>query len=94
MTPERPRDFRVARPGPAWEAMPLPALILDAQGRVAAMNDAAEIWLNISRRSLLGQALEGNGIAGRLRIHPSLRPLAASGCSASPASIARASSLN
>ncbi|MBM3603833.1 MAG: PAS domain-containing sensor histidine kinase [Alphaproteobacteria bacterium] len=75
MSCPRPRDFAVATPGPAWEALPLPALILDTRGRVAAMNDAAEIWLNMSRNSLLGKALEGKEMAARLRIRPSLRPL-------------------
>jgi two-component system, NtrC family, nitrogen regulation sensor histidine kinase GlnL len=71
------RDFRQAMPGPGWEALPLPALILDAEGRVAALNDAAEVWLNISRNSTLGRVLEGDEMATRLRIAPSLRPLAA-----------------
>ncbi|TGN60461.1 PAS domain-containing sensor histidine kinase [Paracoccus liaowanqingii] len=73
----RPRDFREISPGPGWEALPLPALILDSCGRVAAMNDAAEIWLNISRNSTLGRVLEGDELSTRLRLQPSLAPLIA-----------------
>ena len=76
MTP-RPRDFREAAPGPGWAALPLPALILDADGRVAAMNDAAEIWLNLSRNSTLGRALDGDEMSMRLRLQPGLGPLLA-----------------
>ncbi|ODT59096.1 MULTISPECIES: ATP-binding protein [Paracoccus] len=76
MTP-RPRNFREAAPGPGWEALPLPALILDAEGRVAAMNDAAEIWLNLSRNSTLGRMLEGDEMSTRLRLRPTLAPLMA-----------------
>lgn len=75
MTCRRPADFREARPGPGWDSLPLPALVLDDKGRVAAMNDAAEVWLNVSRNSTIGKALEGESMAKRLRIRPSLRPL-------------------
>ncbi|WP_410217827.1 two-component system sensor histidine kinase NtrB [Paracoccus sp. (in: a-proteobacteria)] len=75
MSCARPSGFRAARPGPGWEALPLPALILDDRGRVAAMNDAAEVWLNMSRNSLLGRTLEEEDMAARLRILPSLQPL-------------------
>jgi two-component system nitrogen regulation sensor histidine kinase GlnL len=71
----RPKDFIPATTGPGLDALPMPALVLDAKGRVAAMNDAAEIWLNISRTSTLGKALDGDDMATRLRIAPSLRPL-------------------
>lgn len=75
MTCARPADFREACPGPGWDSLPLPALVLDEKGRVAAMNDAAEIWLNISRNSTIGKTLEGEAMTKRLRVHPSLRPL-------------------
>lgn len=75
MTRRSPAGFDEARPGPGWEALPLPALVLDSQGRVAAMNNAAEIWLNMSRNSTLGRALEGDEMGTRLRIQPSLGPL-------------------
>lgn len=77
MTCPPPADFREARPGPGWNAMPLPALILDERGRVAAMNDAAEVWLNMSRNSTIGRTIEGETMSKRLRILPGLRPLVA-----------------
>ncbi|SIQ78970.1 two-component system, NtrC family, nitrogen regulation sensor histidine kinase GlnL [Paracoccus thiocyanatus] len=64
--------FVPAEVGPNWSALPLPAVILDAQGRIAAMNDLAEAFLNVSCRSSLGQALEGAEMRKRLRIVPRL----------------------
>ncbi|KGJ04792.1 ATPase [Paracoccus halophilus] len=55
--------------------MPLPAIILDAQGRIAAMNDLAEAFLNISCRSSLGLAIEGADMLKRLRVVPPLATL-------------------
>ena len=75
MTASPARGFHSARPGPGWDALPLPALVLDETGRIAAMNDAAESWLNLSRNSALGRTLESEAVAGRLRIRPSLRDL-------------------
>ena len=75
MTRRSPAGFGQVQPGPGWDALPLPALVLDDQGRVAAMNDAAEIWLNLSRTSTVGKPLEGDEMAARLRIQPSLSPL-------------------
>ncbi|MEX3015342.1 nitrogen regulation protein NR(II) [Gymnodinialimonas hymeniacidonis] len=37
-----------------WASLPIPALILDADDRIADVNPAAEAFLNTSRRSLLG----------------------------------------
>lgn len=62
--------FVPAQVGPNWSALPLPAVILDAQGRIAAINDLAEAFLNISRRSALGQVLEGPDMQKRLRVVP------------------------
>lgn len=64
--------FAPAVVGPNWSALPLPAIILDASGRIAAMNDLAESFLNISCRSSLGQQIEGPEMVKRLRIVPSL----------------------
>ncbi|MDO5704235.1 MAG: ATP-binding protein [Paracoccus sp. (in: a-proteobacteria)] len=64
-------------PGPEWEALPLPALIADPAGQVRAVNEAAEIWLNLSRRSLIGRPIDDAGMAGRLRIDPALSPFIA-----------------
>ena len=67
--------FANVQPGPGWNTLPLPALILDESGRVVAMNDAAEIWLNLSRNSTLGKSLEGEDMEKRLRILPSIAPV-------------------
>ncbi|SIT04525.1 two-component system sensor histidine kinase NtrB [Paracoccus saliphilus] len=75
MTCPPPADFREAKPGPGWLQLPLPALILDEKGRVGAMNDAAEIWLNLSRNSTVGRPLDSDDMVKRLRILPSLGPL-------------------
>ncbi|MBF9042136.1 PAS domain-containing protein [Rhodobacterales bacterium HKCCE4037] len=37
-----------------WASLPIPALILDAENRIADVNPAAESFLNSSRRSLVG----------------------------------------
>ena len=66
------QDFVPAQVGPNWSGLPMPALILDAQGRIAALNDQAEAFLNISCRSALGQQIEGPEMAKRLRIVPAL----------------------
>ena len=75
MTAPRPEGFAVARPGPGWDALPLPALIIDPAGRISAMNDAAEIWLNLSRRFALGRSFDNEELEARLRIAPPLAPL-------------------
>lgn len=64
--------FHPAVVGPNWSALPLPAVILDSQGRIAALNDLAEAFLNISSRSSVGQAIEGPEMLKRLRIVPPL----------------------
>ncbi|MFT4013806.1 MAG: ATP-binding protein [Paracoccus sp. (in: a-proteobacteria)] len=64
--------FVPAEVGPNWSALPLPAVIVDAQGRVAGMNDLAESFLNVSRRSAMGHLLEGPEMLKRLRIVPSI----------------------
>ncbi len=64
--------FVPAEVGPNWSALPLPALIVDAQGRVAGMNDLAEAFLNVSRRAAMGQLVEGPDMLKRLRIVPAL----------------------
>ncbi len=72
MTKPRPADFIPATIGPNWASLPLPAVILDARGRVAAMNDLAEPFLNVSARSMLGRVLADDGKEARLRILPPL----------------------
>ena len=58
--------------GPNWSALPLPVIILDGRGRIAAMNDLAESFLNISCRSSLGHPIEGPEMLKRLRVVPPL----------------------
>lgn len=65
------------QPGPGWDGLALPALIVDREGHVLAMNDAAEIWLNLSRNWTLHRRLDSEAMAARLRITPSLLPLLA-----------------
>jgi two-component system nitrogen regulation sensor histidine kinase GlnL len=48
-------DFPI--PGAFWASLPVPALLVDAEGTVIEVNPAAELFLNLSVRSLKGQAL-------------------------------------
>ena len=52
MSPYRP-PYPV--PGVIWASLPIPALLIDAEGRIAEVNPAAETFLNASLRSLKGQ---------------------------------------
>lgn len=61
----------------AWDALPLPALRLDAEGRIAGLNGAAEAWLNLSRRMALGQRPGDPALASRLTFDPALALIAA-----------------
>ena len=65
-------SFVPAEVGPNWSALPLPAVIIDSQGRIAGLNDLAEAFLNISRRSATGQMIEGHDMQKRLRVSPAL----------------------
>ena len=64
-------------PGPSFDALPLPGLMLDAEDRLVGVNDAAELWLNLSRRMALGHRLSDEVIQSRLRITPEICPLLA-----------------
>lgn len=44
-------------PGAFWASLPVPALLVDANGLVVEINPAAELFLNLSVRSLKGHAL-------------------------------------
>lgn len=55
-----------------WMALPVPALRFDDAGRFAALNDAAQAWLNLSERSAVGLAPDDPRLAGRLRVDPAL----------------------
>jgi len=39
---------------PLWTSLPIPAMILDAEDRIADVNPAAETFLNTSKKGLLG----------------------------------------
>ena len=40
-----------------WSAIPLPALIIDAAGRISEVSPSAETFLNLSQKGLVGQIL-------------------------------------
>jgi two-component system nitrogen regulation sensor histidine kinase GlnL len=42
-------------PGVVWASLPLPALLIGPDNRIAEVNPAAEIFLNSSSKSLMGQ---------------------------------------
>ena len=42
-------------PGVIWASLPIPALLIDLDNRIAEVNPAGEIFLNASTRSLMGQ---------------------------------------
>ncbi|MCR9148795.1 MAG: ATP-binding protein [Rhodobacteraceae bacterium] len=44
-------------PGIIWASLPVPALMLDGEDRTIEINPAAELFLNMSARSLKGQPL-------------------------------------
>ena len=54
--------------GPNWSALPLPAIILDARGRIAAMNDLAGSFLEHLVPVVAGPCDRGAGHAKRLRV--------------------------
>ena len=60
-----------------WMALPMPAVLFDAQGRFAALNDAAQAWLNLSDRSAVGLLPDDARLAGRLRVDPALMQMLA-----------------
>lgn len=50
-------DAAFPTPGAFWASLPVPALLVDADGVVVEINPAAESFLNLSARSLKGHAL-------------------------------------
>jgi two-component system nitrogen regulation sensor histidine kinase GlnL len=42
-------------PGVVWASLPIPAVLIGADGRIAEVNPAGELFLNASSRSLMGQ---------------------------------------
>ncbi len=64
-------------PGTGWSELPLPAILVDADGCILALSDRAQPFLNLSDRAALGHQLEGAAMQARLRIQPPLGPLMA-----------------
>lgn len=62
--------------GGAWDSLPLPAILTDEQLRITALNDAAEAWLNLSRKAARGLSLEDEALAGRITLSPPLSEMA------------------
>ena len=46
-------------PDALWASLPVSALLIDAFGQIAEVNPAAEIFLNASRKALIGHGLQG-----------------------------------
>ncbi len=42
---------------PLWNSLPVPALVVDPQDQITAINAAAEIFLNASSKSMVGQPI-------------------------------------
>lgn len=62
-------------PAAVLAALPLPVASFDPQGRFSGLNEAAELWLNLSARSVAGLTPDDPALAARLRVEPALRPL-------------------
>ena len=72
-------------PSTAFAALPLPAIIFDAAGNWTALNEAAELWLNLSERSVAGLRADDPALATRLRVTPGLAPLLSQAAPEEPA---------
>ncbi|ARJ69639.1 two-component system sensor histidine kinase NtrB [Paracoccus contaminans] len=58
-------------------ALPLPLASFDAAGRWAGLNEAAQLWLNLSARSVRGLGADDPALMARLRVEPPLGPMLA-----------------
>ncbi len=58
--------------GQIWASLPVPALVIGADDRIAAANPAAELFLNLSARNLTGTRL-----GERVGLQPDLTPVLA-----------------
>lgn len=77
MNAAAPRRTADPGPGPAWDTLPLPALLTDSDLKITALNEQAEAWLNLSRRAALGAGIDGEGLSQRVQFAPPLTELAA-----------------
>lgn len=62
-------------PAEVLSALPLPVASFDAEHRWSGLNEAAELWLNLSARSVVGLEADDQALVPRLRIDPPLLPL-------------------
>ncbi|PAU98125.1 two-component system sensor histidine kinase NtrB [Paracoccus salipaludis] len=69
--------FIPADPGVVLAALPAPVATFDAQGRWSGLNEAAELWLNLSERGVAGLSADDPALIARLRVEPELGPLVA-----------------
>ena len=69
--------FIPADPGAVLAALPAPVATFDAEGRWSGLNEAAELWLNLSERGVAGLSADDPALIARLRVEPELGPLVA-----------------
>lgn len=69
--------FLPADPGAVLAALPAPVATFDAEGRWSGLNEAAELWLNLSERGVTGLSADDPALIARLRVEPDLGPLVA-----------------
>ncbi|MBB1490133.1 MULTISPECIES: nitrogen regulation protein NR(II) [unclassified Paracoccus (in: a-proteobacteria)] len=63
------------------EALPIPVATFDATARFTGLNEAAELWLNLSTRGVAGLRTDNPSLFARLRVEPELGPLVAQAAS-------------
>lgn len=59
------------------EALPIPVASFDAAGRFTGLNEAAELWLNLSARGVAGLRSDDPALFARLRVEPEIGALIA-----------------
>ena len=67
--------FIPADPGAVLAALPAPVATFDAEGRWSGLNEAAQLWLNLSERGVTGLSADDPALIPRLRVEPELGPL-------------------
>lgn len=61
-------------------ALPAPVVSFDASGRWAGLNEAAQLWLNLSTRSVAGLDADDPALLARLRVQPGLGEMLGAAC--------------
>lgn len=59
-------------PEGGWTSLPLPAMFLDADGRVLSINHEAEAFFNLSLHSMAGRSLDDLVLRQKLRFSPDI----------------------